>query len=156
LTSPELLPAALDETLAARIRASFAAQAAMKTLGARIEMLAPGRLVLAMAHAPHLTQQHGFLHAGMLAAALDSACGYAAATLAPPDAEVLTIEYKINLLAPARGPQFRIEGRVVKAGRTVSVVDGSAWQHAGDPAAPPALVATMTASIIPILGRRLG
>jgi uncharacterized protein (TIGR00369 family) len=145
-----------DPGFAERVRASFDRQGAMHTIGATLASVEPGIVVIELPWSAGLTQQHGFLHAGMLAAALDSACGYAAATLAPPDAEVLTIEYKINLLAPARGPRFRLEGQVVKAGRTVSVVDGRAWQHAGDPAAAPALVATMTASIISIVGRRLG
>ena len=82
-----------------------------------------------MAHRSDLTQQHGFLHAGMVATALDSACGYAAFTLMPADAAVLTIEFKINLLAPARGPLLHFEGRVTKAGRTISVVDGRAFQR---------------------------
>ena len=74
-----------------------------------------------------LTQQHGFLHAGMVAMALDSACGYAASTLMPADAGVLTIEYKINLLAPAQGTRFRMEGVVVKPGRTITVAEGRAY-----------------------------
>ena len=82
-----------------------------------------------MAHRRHVTQQHGFLHAGIVATALDSACGYAAFTLMPADAAVLTVEFKINLLAPARGPQFRFEGRVTKAGRTISVVEGTRLAH---------------------------
>ena len=93
-----------DAAFEQRTRASFARQAAMATLGATIETVAPGRVVLAMAHREALTQQHGFIHAGMIAAALDSACGYAAFTLMPDDAAVLTIEFKINLLAPARRP----------------------------------------------------
>ena len=85
-----------------------------------------------MAHRADLTQQHGFLHAGIVATGLDSACGYAAFTLMPADAGVLTIEFKVNLLAPARGPQLTFEGTVTKAGRTISVVDGRAWESAGD------------------------
>ena len=115
-----------DDGYAQRTRDSFARQAAMATLGATLESIEPGRVVLAMAHRPELTQQHGFIHAGMVSCALDSACGYAAFSLMPDDAAVLTIEFKINLLAPARGPRFRFEGLVIKPGRTISVVDGRA------------------------------
>src|SRR5688572_30504142 len=113
---------------AQRVRDSFARQAVMATLGAQLEAIEPGRVVITMRHRPELTQQHGFLHAGIVSTALDSACGYAAFSLMPADAAVLTIEFKVNLLAPARGPDFRFEAEVTKAGRTISVVDGSAWQ----------------------------
>lgn len=142
----------LDADFAQRTRDSFARQPAMRTLGASLETVAPGRVVIVMAHAEHLTQQHGFLHAGMLAAALDSACGYAAFSLMPADAAVLTIEFKINLLAPARGPRLRLEGQVVKAGRTISVVEGRALQHGAD-GGDGKLVATMTATIMTVQGR---
>jgi uncharacterized protein (TIGR00369 family) len=135
-----------------RTRDSFARQAAMHTLGATLVTVEPGRVALAMPHAAHLTQQHGFLHAGMLSAALDSACGYAAFSLMPPDAAVLTIEFKINLLAPARGPWFRVEGRVIKPGRTISVVEGRAVQHGAD-GEDDKLVATMTATVMTVQGR---
>lgn len=88
---------------AQRVHESFALQGIMQTLGARLGLVAPGSVDIALDWAPGLTQQHGFLHAGVVSAALDSACGYAAFTLMPADAEVLTIEFKINLLAPARG-----------------------------------------------------
>ena len=135
-----------------RTRDSFAMQPAMATLGVRIESVQPGRVALAMAHRADLTQQHGFLHAGMVATALDSACGYAAFTLMPVGAGVMTIEFKINLLAPARGPLLHFEGQVTKAGRTISVVDGQAFQcqHGG---AERKLVATMTATIMTVTGR---
>lgn len=136
----------------ARVRASFARQAAMSTLGATLGAIEPGRVEVLMRHRLELTQQHGFVHAGMVAAALDSACGYAAFTLMPEGAAVLTIEFKINLIAPARGPQLRLEGRVTKAGRTISVVDGSAFQRADDGDGE-TLVATMTATMMTIVGR---
>ena len=135
-----------------RTRDSFARQNAMRTLGARLESVEPGRVVMAMAHHDALTQQHGFIHAGMLGAALDSACGYAAFSLMPAGAAVLTIEFKINLLAPAEGPQFRFEGQVIKPGRTISVVEGRAVQHAGD-GANEKLIATMSATIMTVQGR---
>jgi uncharacterized protein (TIGR00369 family) len=143
---------AADEGFAERVQASFAAQPAMATLGARLAEVAPGRVVVVMAHRPELTQQHGFMHAGIVSTALDSACGYAAYSLMPADAAVLTIEFKINLLAPARGPWFRFEGQVTKAGRTISVVDGSALQAADDHAEP-TLIATMTATVMTVRGR---
>ena len=99
----------------------------MQTIGATLAAVAPGWVVIELPWAEPLTQQHGFLHAGMVATALDSACGYAAFTLMPADAAVLTIEYKINLLAPAQGQRFRMEGAVVKPGRTVTVAEGKAF-----------------------------
>jgi uncharacterized protein (TIGR00369 family) len=135
-----------------RTRESFAKQPAMSTMGVEIESVEEGRVVLAMVHRADLTQQHGFLHAGVVATALDSACGYAAYTMMPSGAGVLTIEFKVNLLAPARGPSLRFEGRVVKSGRTISVVDGTAFQFDQDRNARK-LVATMTATVMTVLGR---
>jgi uncharacterized protein (TIGR00369 family) len=135
-----------------RTRDSFARQNAMVTLGATLGGVEPGRVTIAMSHRETLTQQHGFIHAGFLAAALDSACGYAAFSLMPADAAVLTIEFKINLLAPAKGPRFRFEGQVIKPGRTISVVDGRAFQH-DDDGANDKLVATMTATVMTVQGR---
>ncbi|OYV00180.1 MAG: phenylacetic acid degradation protein [Burkholderiales bacterium PBB5] len=123
----------------------------MATIGARMLDVSPGRVCITLAHAAHITQQHGFIHAGMVAAALDSACGYAAATLMPAEAGVLTIEYKINLLSPAKGPLLRCEAQVTKAGRTISVADATAWQHGPD--GQPQRVATMTATLMTVTGR---
>ena len=139
-----------DPDFAARVRASFDLQAAMATIGASLTAVEPGRVVIELAWAKELTQQHGFLHAGMVATALDSACGYAAFSLMPADAAVLTIEYKINLLAPARGQRFRMHGAVVKPGRTVTVVEGKAF--AIDDGREK-LVATMNATLMTITGR---
>jgi uncharacterized protein (TIGR00369 family) len=136
---------------AQRVRESFDRQAVMATLGAQLAAVEPGRVVITMRHQPELTQQHGFLHAGIVSTALDSACGYAAFSLMPADAAVLTIEFKVNLLAPARGPDFRFEAEVTKAGRTISVVDGSAWQT--DANGQPQRVATMTATVMTVRGR---
>lgn len=141
-----------DADFKQRMRDSFAKQPAMATLGVTVESIAAGRVVLALAHRADLTQQHGFLHAGMVATALDSACGYAAFTLMPAGAGVLTIEFKINLLAPARGPLLHCEGVVTKAGRTISVVDGQAYQFAPG-SSERKLVATMTATIMTVTGR---
>lgn len=143
---------AVDPSFVARVQEAFALQGAMRTLGATLQEIEPGRIVIGMAHRPELTQQHGFVHAGMVATALDSACGFAAFTLMPDDAGALTVEFKINLLAPARGPLLRIEGEVTKAGRTISVVEGRAYQfEPGSDARK--LVATMTATIMAVRGR---
>ena len=139
-----------DPAFAERVRASFDKQGAMHTIGATLAELAPGRAVIALPWQQALTQQHGFLHAGMVAAALDSACGYAASTLMPADAGVLTIEYKINLLAPAQGQRFRMEGLVVKPGRTITVAEGRAF---ADDGGRERLIATMTATLMTITGR---
>jgi uncharacterized protein (TIGR00369 family) len=139
-----------DSPYQQRVRDSFARQAAMRTLGIQLGEIAPGRVVLSMQHRPDLTQQHGFVHAGVVATALDSACGYAAFTLMPTDAAVLTVEFKINLLAPAKGPCFRFEGIVTKAGRTISVVDGRALQIEGS---TERTIATMTATVMTLVGR---
>lgn len=139
-----------DAAFADRVRSSFAMQGAMATIGARLGSIAPGEVVIELDWAQPLTQQHGFLHAGMVATALDSACGYAGFTLMPADAGVLTIEYKINLLAPARGQRFRMVGQVVKPGRTITVTEGRAF--AIDDGREK-LIATMGATLMAITGR---
>jgi len=142
----------VDDDYERRTRDSFARQPAMATIGIAIDEIAPGRVVLSMPYRAELAQQHGFQHAGVVATGLDTACGYAAFTLMPADAGVLTIEFKVNLLAPARGPRLTFEGMVVKPGRTISVVDGRAWEsvHGGEERK---LVATMTATLMTITGR---
>ena len=117
----------LDDATVARVRASFARQGAMGTLGADLADVAAGRVAIALTIEPRLSQQDGFLHAGIVVAALDSACGYAALTLVPDDAEVLTVELKVNLLAPAGGDSLVAEGEVVRAGRTLTVCRGEAY-----------------------------
>ncbi|HSW18814.1 MAG TPA: PaaI family thioesterase [Ramlibacter sp.] len=140
-----------DPAYEARVRASFARQAAMATIGASLQSVEPGQVVIELPYAQALTQQHGFLHAGMVATALDSACGYAASSLMPADAGVLTIEFKINLLAPAQGERFRMHGLVIKPGRTVTVTEGKAW--AIDAQGREKLIATMGATLMAIIGR---
>lgn len=139
-----------DPAFAQRVRDSFALQGAMGTLGASLGNVAPGMVEILLDWAPGLTQQHGFLHAGMVATALDSACGYAGFTLMPTDAGVLTIEFKINLLAPAKGKRFRMVGQVVKPGRTITVTEGRAY--AIDEGREK-LIATMGATLMTITGR---
>lgn len=135
---------------AERVRNSFDLQGAMHTMGARLGAVAPGAVDIDLDWAQGLTQQHGFLHAGMLAAALDSACGYAGFTLMGDDAAVLTIEFKINLLAPARGERFRMEGRVIKPGRTITVCEGRAFALDNQ---QEKLVATMGCTLMAVTGR---
>lgn len=107
-----------------RVRASFARQRVMETIGASIARVAPGEVDITLPFRDDLTQQHGFLHAGIVGTILDSACGFAALSLMPPDAGVLTIEYKINLLAPASGSRMVARGRVTRPGRTITVCAG--------------------------------
>ena len=108
----------------ARIRSSFARQAFMTTLGAELVAIEPGQVVIELPFRRDLTQQHGFLHAGVLAAVADSACGYAALSLMPAGAAVLSVEFKINLMRPAAGPRFRALGKVLRAGRTLTICTG--------------------------------
>jgi uncharacterized protein (TIGR00369 family) len=116
-----------DPDYETRIHKSFANQTAMSTLGVSIVKLAPGMIEFAMPYAAIFTQQNGFLHAGILSAALDSACGYSAYTLMPKDADILTVEFKVNLLSPAKGQSFRFVGNVVKPGRTLIFSEGRAY-----------------------------
>ena len=148
MESPQFEPR--DAGYADRVKDSFARQGAMATLGASLGSIEPGRVVIELPWAAGLSQQHGFLHAGMVATALDSACGYAGFTLMPPDAGVLTIEYKINLLAPAKGQRFRMVGQVVKPGRAGTVTEGRAY--AIDEGREK-LIATMGATLMTVLGR---
>ncbi|MFD9006257.1 PaaI family thioesterase [Streptomyces sp. NPDC059582] len=104
-----------------RVRASFGSQGLMSHLGARLSHIAPGRVHIVLPSRPEVTQQHGYFHAGATSAIADSAGGYAAYTLFPEDAEVLTVEYKINLLAPAVGDHIEAVGTVLKYGRTLTV-----------------------------------
>lgn len=105
----------------ARITASFERQGLMRHLGARLAHIAPGRVHIVLPGRPEVTQQLGYIHAGATSAIADSAGGYAALTLFPEDADVLTVEYKINLLAPAEGEHIEAVGTVLRAGRTLTV-----------------------------------
>ncbi|MFJ1455590.1 PaaI family thioesterase [Nocardia sp. N2S4-5] len=110
-----------DPEVRARIRESFERQGLMRHLGARLTHIAPGRVHIALPNRPEVSQQHGYVHAGATSAIADSAGGYAAFTLFPENASVLTVEYKINLLAPAAGEYLAADGEVVKSGRTLTV-----------------------------------
>ena len=130
-----------------RVSASFARQPFMETLGALLIRIDAGAVEIALPYRPELTQQHGFMHAGVVATILDNACGYAAFSLMPADVAVLTVEYKINLLRPAQGEQLIARARVVRAGHTLTVCEGDAYMQTG---AAEKVVATMLATIIAI------
>jgi uncharacterized protein (TIGR00369 family) len=134
-----------------RVRQSFARQKAMETIGASLTLVEPGTIEIEMPFSADLTQQHGFLHAGIISAALDSACGYAAYSVMPSDAAVLTIEFKINLLSPGKGERFLFRGSVTKPGRTIIVADGQAFAFDADGSAKQ--IATMTATLMTVSGR---
>ena len=129
----------------AAVRASFAQQKVMATIGAELVTVAPGELAIALAFREDLTQQDGFLHAGVLATILDSACGYAAMTLVPPGARVLTVEFKANFLAPARGERFVARASVKRSGRTLTASQADAFAVTEG---RETLVATMLATIM--------
>ena len=115
-----------------RIRASFECQGLMTHLGARLTHIAPGRVHIVLPSRPEVTQQHGYVHAGATSAIADSAGGYAAYTLFPENTEVLTVEYKINLLAPAVGDHIEAVGTVLKPGRTLTVCQLEVFGVQGD------------------------
>jgi uncharacterized protein (TIGR00369 family) len=117
----------------------------MARLGAALADVSGGRVAIALPIEPRLSQQDGFLHAGVVVAVLDSACGYAALTLMPDDAEVLTVELKVNLLAPAGGQRLVAEGTVVRAGRTLTVCRGDGYAEQGSERVH---VATMLATMV--------
>ena len=132
------------EAMEARVRASLRRQGMMATLGVELIAIERGRVQMALRHDDRLTQQHGFLHAGAVASVMDTACGFAAFSMMPPDAAVLTANYTINLMAPAAGQRFTITGEVVRAGRTLVVCRGEAFADA-DKRPFAVMQATMTA-----------
>ncbi len=113
----------------ARVRDSFARQGAMALIGARLERVEPGAVDIAVDFRPEVSQQHGFFHGGIVGTIADSAGGYAAFSLMPDDATVLTVEYKINLIAPADGERLIARGRVIKPGRTLTVAHVDVYVH---------------------------
>ena len=141
-----------DPAYEARVRASFERQRFMQTIGARLVRVAPGEVDVELPVRDVLTQQHGFLHAGALATVADSACGYAALSLMPAGAAVLSVEFKINLLAPAAGDRVVARGRVIRAGKTVTVCWGEVTAYDGS---SERLVATMVATMMTVRDRGL-
>ncbi len=130
--------------------ATFERQQAMRTLGIQIARLEAGEVCLSMAYSPELVQQNGFVHAGVITAGLDTACGIAAFTLMPAGADILTVEFKTNLLAPASGKRFMFRGTVVKPGRTLTVCEGRAY---AERAGGEHLIATMTGTLMAMVPR---
>jgi uncharacterized protein (TIGR00369 family) len=130
--------------------ATFAAQQAMRTLGISITRLEPGEVELSMPYSGDWTQQNGFIHAGIVTAGLDTACGIAAFTLMPAGSDILTVEFKTNLLAPARGDRFAFRAHVVKPGRTLTICEGRAFAEIGG---VENLIATMTGTLMAMVRR---
>lgn len=145
---PAFAPA--DPDYAQRVRDSFERQAAMRSLKVALTGLAPGRCELTMPYDPAFAQQHGFLHAGIVTAIADSAAGYAAYSLMPADSSVLTVEFKQNLLAPAKGETLVARAEVVRPGRQLTVVQSRALMLSGGAEVP---VALMQATMICLHGR---
>ena len=141
-----------DPDYESRVRSSFDRQQFMHTLGAHLTRVAPGEVEIELPVRDALVQQHGFVHAGALATVADSACGYAALSLMPPGAAVLSVEFKINLLAPAAGDRMLARGRVIRAGRTVTVCWGEVTACEGT---NERLVATMVGTMMTVRDRGL-
>jgi uncharacterized protein (TIGR00369 family) len=139
----------IDPDYEARVRSSFEKQGVMQTIGATLTRVAPGEVVIEFAYDPSLTQQHGYIHAGVVTTVVDSACGYAAYTLMPPGSEVLSIEYKVNFMYPAKGESFKGIGKVLRSGRTITVCSGDvvAVERGKEK-----VVATMLATMISVAG----
>jgi uncharacterized protein (TIGR00369 family) len=139
-----------DAEFERRIRSSFARQGLMEHIGARLTAVSPGAVETELPFRADLTQQHGFVHAGIITSIVDSACGYAALSLLPVHAEVLTVEYKVNFVSPAAGARFIGRGRVIKPGRTLTVCAGDVFTVADG---VEKLVATMLATMMGLPGR---
>ena len=135
----------VDPQFETRVRSSFDLQRVMKTIGATLVQVLPGEVHIRLPYQLELTQQDGFVHAGIITTIVDSACGYAAYTLMPAASRVLTVEYKVNLLSPATGDYFVAVGNVKKPGRTLSICAGDVYAHKND---EEKLVATMLATMM--------
>lgn len=134
-----------DPAIERRVRDSFARMQVMTTAGASVAAVRAGEVEIVLPFSAALTQQHGFLHAGIVAMMVDTACGYAALTLMPMDAAVLTTEFKLNLLSPAKGDRFIASGRVVRPGRKLMVCIGEMFAEEGESRKQ---IALMTASMM--------
>ena len=141
-----------DPNFVSAVRESFDRLTLMRTIGARLEEVSAGQVEIVLAFRNDLTQQHGFMAAAILTAVVDVACGYAAMTLMPPGSSVVTIEYKANFLAPARGERMVARGRVIRPGRTVTVCAGDVIALEG---ATEKLVATLLATMMRVAGEQL-
>ena len=134
-----------DADFERRVRESFANQRVMELIGADIRRVEPGTVEIVLPYREDLTQQNGYIHAGILTTVADSACGYAAYTLMPRDSQVLSVEFKVNLLRPAAGEVFVAEASVLKAGKTLTVAKCDVYARIADEAK---LIAVMLATII--------
>ncbi len=137
-----------DPNFREKVKDSFTRQKVMGELGVEINDLSPGEIELQFPYDERWTQQHGFIHAGIISTVMDSACGYAAFSLMPKYAAVLSIEFKSNFLAPAAGEKFRIISRVIRSGRTITVAEADAFALSSDKEKH---VAHMTATIMTVL-----
>ena len=136
----------LNSTFAADIELSFARQPIMNLIGARLTLVEPGIVEITLPFRADLAQQHGYLHAGVVATVADSACGYAAYSLMPAGSEVLSVEFKVNMLRPAQGVEFVARAEVIKAGRTLTVVRADVFGVAANGVKE--LVATMQGTMM--------
>ncbi|MCP3872557.1 MAG: PaaI family thioesterase [Desulfobacteraceae bacterium] len=141
----------MDPIIKQKIINSFDQQDVMKTINASIQSIQPGEVILTLPYQAELTQQHGFLHAGIVSTILDSACGYSALTLMPEEAGVLSIEFKVNLMAPAKGEWFSAIGKVKKSGKNITFTQGELFSQTGTKTK---LVATMTATMMSVYDRK--
>jgi uncharacterized protein (TIGR00369 family) len=139
-----------DPDYASRVQASFDRQKAMRLIGARLVRIAPGACTIELPYRDDLTQQHGYIHAGIVSMIVDSAGGYAGFTLFPADASVLTVEYKLNLVAPAAGERLVAEASVVKPGRTLAITRGEVY---AERAGARTLCAIMQQTLIVMAGK---
>lgn len=135
----------IDPDYESRVRESFLRQTVMTTIGASIIAVEPGFVEIELPFRPDLSQQNGFIHAGIITTICDSACGYAAFTLMPAHAAVLTVEFKVNLLSPAKGDVIIARGRVTRPGKTITVCTGDVFARSGD---SEKVIATMLATMI--------
>jgi uncharacterized protein (TIGR00369 family) len=140
----------VDAGYESRVRGSFARQGAMQLIGAEMREIAPGYCAIGLVPRPEIAQQHGYVHAGIVSTIVDSAGGYAGFTLFPAESSVLTVEFKINLLAPAEGDQLIAEGFVVKSGRTLVITRGEVHAERGGART---LVALMQQTLIVLHGK---
>jgi uncharacterized protein (TIGR00369 family) len=131
---------------AEEVRSSFARQTAMDLIGARLGRVEPGMVEISLPYRADLTQQNGYLHGGIVATIADTACGYAAYSLMPPNSEVLAVEFKINLLRPAKGTEFLARAEVLKSGRTLTVARAEVFSVSEDGKEQP--IASMQSTII--------
>jgi len=121
-----------DENFASRVRASFTRQGFMQTLGAKLTEIGPGESEITVPYAKGLTQQHGFFHGGLIGSIADNAAGYASFSLMAPEDSVLTVEYKLNIMAPARGDLLIARGRVIRPGRRITVAQADVFARQDD------------------------